>query len=370
MIAASNFVANQPMHNGTTMVNNNNNNNNLSTTSSSNTTTTTSNNNNDNISFNENVTIQTNYNSQLMENNDNYVNNMNHHNNNHHIDDDNLNEDDDKNINNDNIDDNNLQQNEESVDITISNVVTNFNVRCHLNLRQLATRGSNVVYRRERSIVLMKLRHPLITANIWSSGKITCTGATTEESAKCASRKVARTLQKLGYPVKFRNYRIVNVLGACRLPFGIKIHEFSDSHRPIASYEPELHPGATYRIKELKAVLTIFQTGSITITAPSIPNVQLAVEKIYPLVYEYRKPKPVQHTQSKLLYSKHNQTLNHNHCQQQQPQSQNHHTYNSFKHNNNLIDNVDDEEEDVDAVVYCRDEIIPTENYDDDNNSD
>ncbi|KAH7646415.1 tata box-binding protein-like protein 1-like protein [Dermatophagoides farinae] len=220
-------------------------------------------------------------------------------------------------------------------------------------------------------IVLMKLRHPLITANIWSSGKITCTGATTEESAKCASRKVARTLQKLGYPVKFRNYRIVNVLGACRLPFGIKIHEFSDSHRPIASYEPELHPGATYRIKELKAVLTIFQTGSITITAPSIPNVQLAVEKIYPLVYEYRKPKPVQHTQSKLLYSKHNQTLNHNHCQQQQqPQSQNHHTYNSFKHNNNLIDNVDDEEEDVDAVVYCRDEIIPTENYDDDNNSD
>ena len=35
-----------------------------------------------------------------------------------------------------------------------------------------------------------------------------------------------------------------------------------------------------------------------------------------------------------------------------------------------IIDNVDDEEEDVDAVVYCRDEIIPTENYDDDNNSD
>ena len=58
------------------------------------------------------------------------------------------------------------------------------------------------------------------------------------------------------------------------------------------SYEPELHPGATYRIKDLKAVLKIFQTGSITITAPSVPNVQLAVEHIYPLVYEFRKPKP------------------------------------------------------------------------------
>ncbi|KAF7488272.1 TATA box-binding protein-like protein 1 [Sarcoptes scabiei] len=182
--------------------------------------------------------------------------------------------------------------NEETVDITISNVVSNFSVRCHLNLRQIATRGSNVVYKREQSIILMKLRQPQVTASIWSSGKITCTGATTEEQAKCASRKIARSLQKLGFRVKFSSYRVVNVLGACRLPFGIKIHEFSDVHRPIASYEPELHPGVTYRIKDLKATLKIFQTGSITITAPSIRNVQLAVEHIYPLVHEFRKPKP------------------------------------------------------------------------------
>jgi len=38
--------------------------------------------------------------------------------------------------------------------------------------------------------------------------------------------------------------------------------------------------------------LKIFQTGAITITAPSISNVQLAVEHIYPLVYEFRKDKP------------------------------------------------------------------------------
>ena len=32
------------------------------------------------------------------------------------------------------------------------------------------------------------------------------------------------------------------------------------------SYEPELHPGVTYRIKDLKATLKIFSTGSITVT--------------------------------------------------------------------------------------------------------
>lgn len=32
------------------------------------------------------------------------------------------------------------------------------------------------------------------------------------------------------------------------------------------SYEPELHPGVTYRIKDPKATLKIFSTGSITVT--------------------------------------------------------------------------------------------------------
>ena len=32
------------------------------------------------------------------------------------------------------------------------------------------------------------------------------------------------------------------------------------------SYEPELHPGAHYRIPDLKASLKIFTTGSITVT--------------------------------------------------------------------------------------------------------
>jgi transcription initiation factor TFIID TATA-box-binding protein len=47
-------------------------------------------------------------------------------------------------------------------------------------------------------------------------------------------------------------------------------------------------------MKDIKAVLKIFQTGAITITAPSVQNVQIAVERIYPLVYEYRKAKPPQ----------------------------------------------------------------------------
>lgn len=36
------------------------------------------------------------------------------------------------------------------------------------------------------------------------------------------------------------------------------------------SYEPELHPGVTYKLKTPKATLKIFSTGSITVTGTFI----------------------------------------------------------------------------------------------------
>lgn len=79
----------------------------------------------------------------------------------------------------------------------------------------------------------MKLRHPKVTASIWSSGKITCTGSTSEDEAKVAARKVARILQKMAFKVKFSAYRVVNVLGSVILPFGIRIAQFTEENRQI-----------------------------------------------------------------------------------------------------------------------------------------
>nr|XP_053627377.1 TATA box-binding protein-like 1 [Cherax quadricarinatus] len=175
------------------------------------------------------------------------------------------------------------------IDIMINNVVSSFSVACHLDLRKIAREGNNVEFRRENGMVTMKIRRPPTTASIWSSGKITCTGSTSELQAKVAARRIARAIQKLGYTVKFKNFRIVNVLGTCTMPFAVKITPFSQKFRTRASYEPELHPGVTYKLESPKATLKIFSTGSITVTAPSVHNVQCAIEHIYPLVSEFGK---------------------------------------------------------------------------------
>ena len=65
--------------------------------------------------------------------------------------------------------DSNPEEDQKEVDIVINNVVCSFNVRCHLNLREIALRGLNVEYRKENGMVTMKLRQPYTTANIWNS---------------------------------------------------------------------------------------------------------------------------------------------------------------------------------------------------------
>ncbi|MGH0151068.1 UNVERIFIED_CONTAM: hypothetical protein FKN15_057436 [Acipenser sinensis] len=68
------------------------------------------------------------------------------------------------------------------------------------------------------------------------------------------------------YKVKFTEFKVVNVLAVCTMPFEIRLPKFTKSNRPLASYEPELHPAALYRIKDIKATLQVFSTGSITVT--------------------------------------------------------------------------------------------------------
>uniref|UniRef100_A0A3P8W2K2 TATA box-binding protein-like 1 n=1 Tax=Cynoglossus semilaevis TaxID=244447 RepID=A0A3P8W2K2_CYNSE len=168
--------------------------------------------------------------------------------------------------------------NEHTVDIVITNVMSTFNTSCRLNLRTIALNGNNVIYEPKMGKVLMKLRKPMITASIWSSGKIICTGATSEEESKVGARRLARCLQKLGFNVSFSGFRVVNVLAVCSMPFAVHLNNFARNNRTVASYEPELHPAAKYRNKSLKVTIQVFSTGSLTLTGPNVQNVATAVD--------------------------------------------------------------------------------------------
>ena len=62
----------------------------------------------------------------------------------------------------------------------------------------------NAEYNPKRfAAVIMRIREPRTTALIFSSGKMVCTGAKSEEDSRLAARKYARIIQKLGFVVRF-----------------------------------------------------------------------------------------------------------------------------------------------------------------------
>ncbi|RXN03071.1 TATA box-binding 1 [Labeo rohita] len=130
--------------------------------------------------------------------------------------------------------------NDVALDIIVTNVVSVFRTRCHLNLRTIGLEGTNVIYKPEVG-------------------------------------------------VRFSDFKVVNVLAVCSLPFQIRLIEFTKNNRPIASYEPEIHPAASYRIKNLRSTVQVFSTGNITVTGPNVQSVASAVEQIYPLLFECQK---------------------------------------------------------------------------------
>lgn len=174
------------------------------------------------------------------------------------------------------------------IEIFVNNVVSSFSLGCPLNLRKIALEGTNVIFKRDQAMVLKKIRKPYCSANIWSSGKVTVTGATSEDDAKRGARCIARAIQRLGFKVRFRHYRVVNCLATCTMPWPIDIIKLSRTYPECVSYEPEIHPGATVRLPD-KAVLKVFTTGNVTLTAPSVDRINAAVTEVYPKLFECRK---------------------------------------------------------------------------------
>ncbi|XP_042479811.1 TATA-box-binding protein-like [Macadamia integrifolia] len=117
-----------------------------------------------------------------------------------------------------------------------------------------------------------------------------CTGAKSEQESKLAARKYARIIQKLGFPAKFKDFKIQNIVGSCDVKFPIRLEGLAYSHGAFSSYEPELFPGLIYRMKQPKIVLLIFVSGKIVLTGAKVRDeTYTAFENIYPVLTEFRK---------------------------------------------------------------------------------
>jgi len=177
----------------------------------------------------------------------------------------------------------------------IQNIVATVNLDCKLDLKQIALHARNAEFNPKRfAAVIMRIRDPRTTALIFASGKMVCTGAKSEEHARLAARKYARIISKLGFAaVKFREFKIQNMVGSCDVKFPIRLEglQYQNGQTNLfASYEPEIFPGLVWRMPEPKVVLLIFVSGKVVLTgAKTRQEIHEAFRLIRPMLLEHRK---------------------------------------------------------------------------------
>jgi len=173
----------------------------------------------------------------------------------------------------------------------LQNIVSTVNLSCKLDLKKIALHARNAEYNPKRfAAVIMRIRDPRTTALIFSSGKMVCTGAKSEELSRLAARKYARIVQKLGFEAKFLDFKIQNMVGSCDVKFPIRLEGLVLTHSQFSSYEPELFPGLIYRMVKPRIVLLIFVSGKVVLTGAKVRSeIYEAFDNIYPILKSFKK---------------------------------------------------------------------------------
>jgi len=173
----------------------------------------------------------------------------------------------------------------------LQNIVSTVNLGCKLDLKRIALHARNAEYNPKRfAAVIMRIREPRTTALIFSSGKMVCTGAKSEEDSRLAARKYARIVQKLGFAAKFLDFKIQNMVGSCDVKFPIRLEGLVLTHSQFSSYEPELFPGLIYRMVKPRIVLLIFVSGKVVLTGAKVrQEIYEAFDNIYPILKSFKK---------------------------------------------------------------------------------
>uniref|UniRef100_A0A3Q2V3M4 TATA-box-binding protein-like n=1 Tax=Haplochromis burtoni TaxID=8153 RepID=A0A3Q2V3M4_HAPBU len=104
------------------------------------------------------------------------------------------------------------------------NVISTVDLGCCLDLKFIARRMWNVQYKPQ------VIREPKATATIFRTGKIICLGTKSVEESRLAARKFVRKLQKFGFPVRFLNFKIQNIVAFCQT-FPVDLAELQKVHK-------------------------------------------------------------------------------------------------------------------------------------------
>ena len=151
--------------------------------------------------------------------------------------------------------------------ISIVNVVASADISQKLDLNEITKKFPDVEYHPDQFPGLVfRLQSPKTATLIFTSGKMVCTGSSSEEMATLAIRTVVAKLKK--EKVKIKNevmIKVQNIVASINLGGKIYLEQAARS-LPRSMYEPEQFPGLIHRLIDPKTVMLLFASGKLVCT--------------------------------------------------------------------------------------------------------
>ncbi len=172
--------------------------------------------------------------------------------------------------------------------VSIVNVVASASVDQRIDLNAITKNFPDTEYHPEQFPGLVfRIKSPKTATLVFSSGKMVCTGAKSEEQAIKAVRSVVQKLRKGGIKIK-KDAAIVIQNMVAAVDLGGKIHlEQAARSLPRSMYEPEQFPGLIHRMLDPKTVILIFTSGKLVCTgAKKESDVYSSVHNLHTLLEE------------------------------------------------------------------------------------
>ena len=172
--------------------------------------------------------------------------------------------------------------------IAIVNVVASATIDQRLDLLDITKKFPDVEYHPDQFPgAVFRLKNPKTATLLFSSGKMVCTGAKSQELAETAVSKVVDILRK--GKIKIKNEAVVtiqNIVSSINLGGRVNLEQAAIT-LPRSMYEPEQFPGLIHRMLDPKTVILIFASGKLVCVGAKLEkDIHRSVHQIHSMLEE------------------------------------------------------------------------------------
>ena len=183
----------------------------------------------------------------------------------------------------------------------ISNIITTANLGNNLFLKNIALKLKIAEFNSNKSSnLILRTKNSKIIANIFSNGKMICSGAKNEKESKASCIKFAKIIKKIENDVELKDLKIQNIIASFDVKFKInldklfkEINILIDNSKKLGSnynyckYNKNEFQGLIFYMNDSKINLVIYETGKVVLSgAKSRKEINDIFKNIYPLLIE------------------------------------------------------------------------------------